>query len=123
MVAIPRARAVFRFAPMSSSMTAAGHHRACVDRVPGCGTVLLERRVERLQRELAALEARPRACGTRGRHHAVDEAAGDALLCLVARDRLERRADDHPAQVEEDGPVTHRWPSLADAAAHPPEPR
>src|SRR6266446_5202780 len=101
----------------------AGHHRARVDRVPGRGAVLLERRVERLERELAALEARPRARGTRRHHHAVDEAGGDALLRLVARDRLERGADDDPAQIEEDGPVVHRWPSLADAAGRPPAPR
>src|SRR5206468_3986218 len=83
------------------------HQRARGDVAPGRLAVALEGRVELLERELAALELRPGA-GLAGRHHhPVDEARRDGMSALVGRDRLERRADDDTAEVEDDGAIRH----------------
>src|SRR5881275_3216233 len=57
--------------------------RRIASSIAGRGALLLEGRVERLEEDLAALEARPRArCA--GRHHdAVQEPGGDAPRRLV----------------------------------------
>src|SRR5439155_1182018 len=83
------------------------------DRAATARAVGVEGGIEVLQRELAPLEPRPGARGTRRDHHAVDEAGRDPVLALVRRDRVERRADDHAPHVEDDGPVVRGGPAHA----------
>src|SRR5437899_1089231 len=70
-------------------------HLAAVDAAVG-----LERRKERLDRQLAAFESRPRARLTRGDDGAVDGVGREPVVALVAGDRVERRLLHDAADVE-----------------------
>ena len=77
------------------------HHGAPRERVTGRRAFGVEERIEGVERDFAALEARPRSARA-GRHDlAIDEAVGNAELALVGGDRVQRRSHHHAAEVED----------------------
>jgi hypothetical protein len=67
-----------------------------------------ERCAERVGRELAALQTRPRPLLAAGGDGAVDGVRRQALRALVARDRVQRGIHHHATHVEEHAAEGHR---------------
>ena len=88
------------------------HERARRERRAGRGALAVEHLVERLQRQLPALEPRPGAVGAGADDDPIHGARGNAQLLLVGSDRVQGGPDDDSAEVEEDGAVAHGGRSL-----------
>ena len=91
---------------------------AAATRSPAARQSRFERGNEVGHAQLAALEPRPRAARPARDDHPVDEARGQAARALVARDRVQRRAEHDSAQIEDHRRVSHGRRILArDASA------
>ena len=83
------------------------HEPTRVDLAAESAGLILELSTELVERDLAALEALPRARLRAVRDDAADEPLGEPDLVLVPVERVERRREHDPAEVEEDGAQGH----------------